>query len=314
MNASNESNDQEIIRLQEELQHKRQELAAREEEFATEKLEILKEISAIKHSSPSEVISQQTVAKNASMAGQKIASLQNELNQLKRIIQEKETEDRQLNGLIKSKSEELEGIMTQIREKSLSQPRAEDLDLLRKEVRNAEHEIRRLRAETEHKTRRIGNLKEQSERISLGEALQSQFKTGNFESSMSSEIVDFCKAKFREAKNLWLDAQNSYSSDLTKYLYNGILAFLCSVDMYHAAISSQIPKPVRNLDVFTERVHVLSKANIRIRTSIAESLIGMLIKMERGIDVAPQASFVNEIKEFLDGMADLFNLEGPIVE
>jgi hypothetical protein len=311
MSISNESTDQEIIRLQQELQRKRRELAALEEEFALEKLEILKELSAIKRSSPSEDISQQLTVQSASMDDQKIATLQNELNQLRIIFREKEVENQQLTGSIKTKSEELEGIMALIREKSLSQPRAEDFDLLRKEIRNAEHEIRRLKTETEHKTRRIASLKEQSERISLGETLRSQFKTGNFGSSMPSEIVDFCKTTFREAKNFWLDAQNSYSSDITKYLYNGISAFLHSVDMYYAAISSQIPKPARNLDVFSERIHVLSKANIRIRTSIAESLIGMIVKMERGIDIAPQASFVNEIKEFLDGIAALFNLEGP---
>ncbi|MHA2233633.1 MAG: hypothetical protein ACXAB4_14215 [Candidatus Hodarchaeales archaeon] len=310
MTTPNANSHQEILKLQTDLQHKKRELTVREEQFASEKLVILKEIAIIKRQASDEDVSKQTTTRDSSTDNQDMRNLQIQLENLENAIQEKKTEDDHLNKLTKAKSEELAEIMTKIRENSRTLPSKGDYDLLRTQISESKHMIRELQTEVEHRNRRIAGLKEQSERISLGTTIQTQFKSGNFAPSVPDEVVDFSKAKFAVAKRLWLDARNSYPADVIKYLKYGISAFLCSVDMYYAVISLQIPKPSHNLDDFTERVRVLSKANIRIRWSLAESLLGMLVKMERGIDVVPQPSYVNEIRAFLDEIADLFNLEG----
>lgn len=310
MTIPNVNSHQEIFKLRTDVQHKKRELAVREEQFASEKLVILKELAAIKRQASIENVSNPALAEDSSTDDQKLRDLLGRIENLENAIQGKKTEDDHLNRLIKAKSEDLAEKMTKIRENSLTKPSKEDYDLLRRAIDESKHKIRELQTEIEHKTRRIASLKEQFERISLGTTIQAQFRTGNFAPSVPEEIVDFGKAKFAVAKRLWLDARNSYPADVIKYLKNGISAFLCAVDMYYAVIALQIPKPSHNLDDFTERVRVLSKANIRIRWSLAESLLGMLVKMERGIDVVPQPSYVNEIRAFLDEIADLFNLEG----
>ncbi|MFQ5981212.1 MAG: hypothetical protein ACE5OZ_23980 [Candidatus Heimdallarchaeota archaeon] len=310
MTTPNANSHQETLKLRTDLQHKKRELTVREEQFASEKLVILKEIAAIKRQASDKDVSKQAIGRDSSTDDQDMRNLQIQIENLENAIQEKKTEDDHLNKLIKAKSEELAETMAKIREKSRILPSKEDYDLLRTKIGESKHKIRELQTELEHRNRRIAGLKEQSERISLGTTIQAQFKSGNFAPSVPDEVVDFSKAKFAVAKRLWLDARNSYPADVIKYLKYGISAFLCSVDMYYAVISLQIPKPSHNLDDFTERVRVLSKANIRIRWSLAESLLGMLVKMERGIDVVPQPSYVNEIRAFLDEIADLFNLEG----
>lgn len=301
MNASSESNRQGLDLLIQELNRKKRQLALMEEEFATEKLEILKEIAKAKR--PSSKAPQIAVVDD-----KKRRDLQNQKKQFIKRIQEKKNESRKLQSLLDTKSEEFEKLVAKKHAKTQSLPTEDDYDLLRKEIRNFKHDINSLKPEKDRIKRRIARLEDQVESINLGTTLRTQFETGNFDSSLSPEIVDFCKEKQREARDFWLDARNSYPN-VTKYLQNGILAFFSSVDMYYAAISADIPKDARNVDDFRERVQVLSRANIRIRASLAESLIGMIIKIERGIDVAPQPSFLKEIWAFLSEMADVFQLE-----
>ena len=173
----------------------------------------------------------------------------------------------------------------------------------------SEHEITKLRAEIDHKKKHVDGLKEKSKRMKLQVELQTQLETGNFTPLVPEEIIDFCNNEFRKAQLLWTDAQVSYQTDVTKFLENGIKAFLSSVDAYYALMTLKIPQSVENLDDLIDRVHVLSKANIIIRTSLVESLLNILIKMERGIDVVPQPSFVKEIRQFLDEIAANFRLE-----
>ncbi len=306
MNSSSESSKQGLDLLVQELNRKKRQLALMEEEFATEKLEILKEIAKAKRggSEATSKTPQITVVDDKKLDG-----LQNQKKQLAKRIQEKKDGSGKLQSLLDIRSEELEKLVARKHAKTQSLPNEDDYDQLRKEIRGFKHDINSLKPEKDRIKRRIAKLEDQVESISLGSTLRTQFETGNFDESLSPEIVDFCKEKQREARDFWLDARNSYPN-VTKYLQNGILAFFSSVDMYYAAISANIPKDARNVDDFRERVQVLSRANIRIRASLAESLIGMIIKMERGIDVAPQPSFLKEIWAFLREMADVFQLEG----
>ncbi|MHA2497352.1 MAG: hypothetical protein ACXAEI_17910 [Candidatus Hodarchaeales archaeon] len=306
MNTSSESNRQSLDLLLQELNRKKRQLELMEEEFATEKLEILKEIAKAKRGDSA---ASSKAPQVAVVDDKKLRDLQNQKTQLTKRIQEKKDESGKLQSLLDTRSEELEKLVASKHAKTQALPAEDDYDLLRKEISGFKHDLNSLKPEKDRIMRRIAKLEDQAESISLGAALRTQFETGNFNESLPTEIVDFCKEKQQEARDFWLDARNSYPN-VNKYLQNGILAFFSSVDMYYAAISAEIPKDARNVDDFRERVQVLSKANIKIRASLAESLIGMIVKMERGIDVAPQPSFLKEIWAFLREMADAFQLEG----
>ncbi|MFW9916082.1 MAG: hypothetical protein ACFFGZ_10785 [Candidatus Thorarchaeota archaeon] len=306
MNPSSESNKQGLDLLVQELNRKKRQLTLMEEEFATEKLALLKEIAMAKHGGSDVALETSQIAV---VDEKRLHNLQNQKKELFKRIQEKKDESGKLQQLLDTRSEELEKLVAKKHAKAQSLPSEDDYDQLRKEIRDFKHDLNSLKPEKDRIKRRIAKLEDQVESISLGATLRTQFETGNFDESLPPEIVDFCKEKQREARDFWLDARNSYPN-VNKYLQNGILAFFSSVDMYYAAISAEIPKSARNVDDFRERVQVLSKANVKIRASLAESLIGMIVKMERGIDVAPQPSFLKEIWAFLREMADIFQLEG----
>ncbi len=295
------------VKLQLDLRQKTEELAKKEEEFAAEKINLIKEITDARKGKF--VIQEKQLPEDSIKTNQKRKELENQKQQTLTLIEEEKLEKGNLESQILIKSKDFDSIKIQIQPEPINLPSEAEFNNLQQEIQKKKTEIENRKDHVEKLEKKVESLKEQFKQINFRKFLQKQLLSGNYANSVPSDIMEYCKSNFKEARELWLDAKNAYPSKISPFLLSGINSFLKITDVYFALISLTIPEPVKDLDEFSERLPTLAKAYIKIRTSVVGSLIGINIKMERGVDVAPQASFIKEIKAFLDEMASIFELE-----
>jgi DNA repair exonuclease SbcCD ATPase subunit len=116
-----------------------------------------------------------------------------------------------------------------------------------------------------------------------------------------------------EAKDAFQEAQDNYSAnDLTPFLQEANRAFQLGVKSFillsDGIIDELADKP------FSDQVFVIVNKGLTLNTRHLNAVESMLQKIEKGVEIAPLASFANEIKEFFTENLSLLKIYLPDTE
>ncbi|MHA1801003.1 MAG: hypothetical protein ACTSWJ_04625 [Candidatus Heimdallarchaeaceae archaeon] len=123
------------------------------------------------------------------------------------------------------------------------------------------------------------------------------------------EVEDDIKAQILKAKNKWDEAQ-------TKFNANNVIPFLTNAQESYSLIVEVFIKLCNNLpdslleEEFKSQVLTIVQKGFRLNTRHLSAVQSMMSKLEKGIEIAPLASFANEIRKYYSENLEYFRIVG----
>lgn len=135
--------------------------------------------------------------------------------------------------------------------------------------------------------------------------------------NLSKEISEANPEDFSDSmKNQIISSRNLFSEALKKFSSNDIIPFLTNAQKSYQLIIETfiqlcelIPSDILNED-FSTQVFKLMDYGLPVNTRHLSAVESMLRKMEKGVEIAPLASFANEVREYFIENLTLFRITG----
>jgi len=263
----------------------------------------------VKETSPSIDIDQFLQINNELEA--EITSFQEELNPLEQQIAQLNSErsviDSKIDVLLQEKkAQEIKSL--ELRQKQVKKQTSN-------KVQNESEKLRKLKNRIEEQKNIKKNLKEFVETLEIIQLVVSSFSPlAESKISLPSTVSD-------EIQDLILSSKKSFDEAQTNFDPNNLVPFLIDADKSYRDVISAFIKlcdsiPNSLLDTeFSEQILTLVNKGLLLNTRHLNAVESMLVKLEKGVEIAPLASFSNEIKKyFVDNLTYLRITDWVVLE
>ncbi len=235
--------------------------------------------------------------------------LEEEINQLQEEIAPFEQQLAQLNSersIIDSKIEVLLQEKREQEEKALELEKKQTKKRSSNKVQNERDKLKKIRDRIAEQN----NIKENLvEFLSTLDTIQRVISTY---SPLAESNITLPSEVTKEIKVLIINSKKSFDEAQTNFDPNNLVPFLVDADESYRNIISAFIKLCDNIpnslleSEFDEQIHTLVNNGLMLNTRHLNAVQSMLMKLEKGVEIAPLASFSNEIKKyFVDNLTYL---------
>lgn len=294
------------LHLKADLSHKLTELS-KEESILSDQLTNLKEKPPLQENTISIDIPQLVHTKN---------QLEEEINQLQENIAPFEQQLAQLNSersIIDSKIEVLVQEKTEQEQKALELERRQTKKQSSNKVQNEREKLKKIRDRIEEQNQIKGNLEEFLNTLdTIQKVISSYSPLAKSKISFPSEVTEEIQELIIKSKKCFDEAQTSFDP-------NNLVPFLVDADKSYRNIISafinlddNIPNSLLESE-FNEQIFTLVNKGLMLNTRHLNAVQSMLAKLEKGVEIAPLASFSNEIKKYFVDNLTYLRITGWVV-
>lgn len=283
-----------------------------EEKKLTEKIARLKEkISSgniVEARTPSVDVSQLILDKE--QFEDKINLLQKELDPLKqklsRLKIDRSSIDSKIEVLIQEKKEHTQNII-------VAQQQQSKVQRTSIKVKNEQQRNKKIKAQVDRQKSIFNNLQSFLKSLDIIEQISLNYPPlADSEPSIPPEVSE-------EISQLIISVKRDYDTAHTKFDPNTLTPFLIDADRaYRNAITAfiqltdEIPDSLLD-EEFSNQVLTLVSKGLDLNTRHLNAVNSMLSKLEKGVEIAPLASFSNEIREYFDKNLSILRLTGLVL-
>ncbi len=182
-------------------------------------------------------------------------------------------------------------------------------------VQRERGKLNRLRKQIEVKEEQKKNLESATQTINLIEQVIiasspiSGDKSGEFPQEVSQELQE----QIISSRQKFDEAQTKFSStDLTPYLLDADKSFRIAVKAF-ILLDSRLRDEITE-QPFNEQVFELVSFGLVLNTRHLNAVEAMLQKLEKGVEIAPLASFANEVRDYFNENLSLIGISGVLLE
>jgi hypothetical protein len=239
-----------------------------------------------------------------------ISSLEKELDLLKRELTRLKTESNSIGSRIEllkqEKNEYVQSIVSAQQQKSKVQRTSI-------KVKNEQQRNKKFKIQVDNQKRILNNLKSflrsfgLIEQVTLTDSPLAESKT-----PLSPEVSD-------EILQLIHEAKSSFDTAQTKFDSNVIIPFLIDADRaYKTAVAAfikltdEIPDSLLENE-FNNQILTLVSKGLDLNTRHLNAVNTMLSKLEKGVEIAPLASFSNEVRDYFIKNLSILRITGSLV-
>lgn len=243
--------------------------------------------------------------------------LEDEINQLKEGIAPLEQQLAQLNadrGIIDSKIEVL------LQEKKEQERKALELKSKHEKTKRTSNKVLNERERLKKIRTRIEDQKKIKENLdtflktlnSIQQVVINYSPLTESKVSLPSDVTDEIQKQIIHAKKCFDEAQTSFDP-------NNLVPFLVDADESYQKIVSAFIKMCDNIPNsllernFSEQILKLVEKGLMLNTRHLNAVESMLSKLEKGVEIAPLASFSNEIKKYFVENLTYLRITGWVV-
>jgi uncharacterized small protein (DUF1192 family) len=247
---------------------------------------------------------------------QTVDELDAEITQLQEELDPLEQELAQLNSersVIDSKIDVLLQEKKQQEEKSNELKQNQTKRLVSNKVQNEKEKFRKIKHRIEEQKDIKDNLKEFIKTLDTIQLVVSSY------SPLVESKVPLPTSVTDEIRDLIISSKNSFDEAQTNFDPNNLVPFLVNADKSYRSIISafiklcdSIPKTILDSG-FDEQILTLVNKGLRLNTRHLNAVQSMLIKLEKGVEIAPLASFSNEIKNYFVDNLEYLRITGWVV-
>jgi DNA repair exonuclease SbcCD ATPase subunit len=182
-------------------------------------------------------------------------------------------------------------------------------------VQRERGKLNRLRKQIELKEEQKKNLESATQTISLVEQviIASSPISGDKSREFPQEVSQEIRELIISSKQKFDEAQAKFSStDLTPYLLDADKSFRLAVKAFILLNSSLRDETIEQ--TFSEQVFELVNFGLVLNTRHLKPVEAMLQKLEKGVEIAPLASFANEVRDYFTENLSLIGITRAILE
>ncbi|MFX1516742.1 MAG: hypothetical protein ACFFC6_10555 [Promethearchaeota archaeon] len=240
-----------------------------------------------------------------------ITQFQKELDpleqQLSQLNSERSVIDSKINVLLQEKQEQ--------EAKSFELKRKQVIKQTTNKVQNESEKLRKIKNRIEEQKTIKKNLKEFVDTLEVIQLVVSSFSPlVESKASLPTTVTD-------EIHTLILNSNKTFDEAQTKFDPNNLVPFLVDADKSYRDIISafiklcdSIPNSLLESE-FSEQIITLVNKGLSLNTRHLNAVESMLVKLEKGVEIAPLASFSNEIKKyFVDNLTYLRITDWVVLE
>ncbi|MHA2156902.1 MAG: hypothetical protein ACXABU_16280 [Candidatus Hodarchaeales archaeon] len=211
--------------------------------------------------------------------------------------------------ILQSEKEQLEDSSNQ---KKAERSRAEKTG---DKVRSEREKLNKLRRQIETKEEIKKNLESATQTISLIEQVITTTSpiADSDENEVPQEVSKEIKDLIFDSKQIFDEAQTKFSStDLTPYLLDADKAYKLGIKAFILLSDKLLDKIIDQ--PFIDQVFEIVNYGLILNTRHLNAVDAMLQKLEKGVEIAPLASFANEVRDYFSENLSLLGLTGNILD
>lgn len=238
-----------------------------------------------------------------------IAQFQEELDpieqQLAQLNSERSVIDSKIDVLLQEKKDQ--------EKKSLGLKQKQATKQTSNKVQNEREKLRKIKNRIEEQKNIKGNLKEFVQTLNTIQLVVSSYSPlAESKISLPSEVTE-------EIQNLIIASKSSFDEAQTKFDPNNIVPFLIDADKAYRKIISVFIELCDSISnklletTFEEQILTLVNKGLMLNTRHLNAVQSMLTKLEKGVEIAPLASFSNEIKNYFVDNLTYLRITGWVV-
>jgi chromosome segregation ATPase len=238
-----------------------------------------------------------------------IAQFQEELNpiehQLAQLNSERSVIDSKIDVLLQEKSTQ-EKKSQELKQKQVKKQTSN-------KVHNDREKLRKLKNRIEEQKNIKDNLKEFVKTLETIQLVVSSYSPlAESKISLSSDVTE-------EIQNLIITSKKTFDEAQTKFDPNNLVPFLIDADKSYRNIISafiELCDSISNTVLeaeFEEQILTLVNNGLMLNTRHLNAVQSMLAKLEKGVEIAPLASFSNEIKNYFVDNLTYLRITGWVV-
>ncbi|MFX0149925.1 MAG: hypothetical protein ACFFAJ_04030 [Candidatus Hodarchaeota archaeon] len=239
-----------------------------------------------------------------------INSLEKELDLLKKELTRLKIElssiDSRIDFLKQEKNEHAQSVISAQRQQSKVQ-------LANIKVKNEQQRNKKFQIQVDNQKRILNNLKSFLRSFDLIEHIILNYSPlAESEATLSPEVSD-------EILQLIISAKSSFDAAQTKFDSNAVIPFLIDADQaYKNAIAAfvkltdEIPNSLLENE-FENQVLTLVSKGLDLNTRHLNAVNTMLSKLEKGVEIAPLASFSNEVRDYFIKNLTILRITGSLL-
>ncbi|MHA1976977.1 MAG: hypothetical protein ACW98F_13055 [Candidatus Hodarchaeales archaeon] len=212
-------------------------------------------------------------------------------------------------ALLQNEKEQLEATSNQ---KKAEQSRAKKASA---KVRNEREKLNRLRKQIERKEESKKNLEAAIQTLNMIEqVIIASFPVSGAESEeLPQEITDEIKELILSSKRAFDEAQTKFSpTELTPFLLEADKAYQLGVKAF-VLLCDRLANKITDKP-FGEQAFDIVNFGLILNTRHLTAVEAMLQKLEKGVEIAPLASFANEVRDYFSENLSLLGLTGVIID
>ncbi|MFX1507925.1 MAG: hypothetical protein ACFFDC_17700 [Promethearchaeota archaeon] len=180
-------------------------------------------------------------------------------------------------------------------------------------VHNEREKLRKIKNRIEQQKTIKGNLKEFVKTLETIQLVVSSY------SPLVESKISFPSEVTEKIQNLIISSKKAFDEAQTKFDPNNLVPFLIDADKSYRYIISafielcdSISNTLLETD-FEEQILTLVNKGLMLNTRHLNAVQSMLIKLEKGVEIAPLASFSNEIKNYFVDNLTYLRITGWVV-
>jgi hypothetical protein len=240
----------------------------------------------------------------------KINLLQKELDPLKqkfsRLKIDSSAIDSKIEVLIHGKKEHTQNFI-------LAEQQQSKVQLTSIKVKNEQQRNKKIKAQVDKQKRIFNNLQSFLKSLNIIEQIALNYSPlADSEPSIPPEVSE-------EISQLIISAKRDYDTAQTKFDPNTLTPFLIDANRaYRNAITAfiqltdEIPDSLLN-EEFSNQVLTLMNKGLDLNARHLNAVNSMLSKLKKGVEIAPLASFSNEIREYFDKNLSILRVTGLVL-
>ncbi|MHA2137758.1 MAG: hypothetical protein ACW98G_07785 [Candidatus Hodarchaeales archaeon] len=182
-------------------------------------------------------------------------------------------------------------------------------------VRSEREKLNKLRRQIETKEEIKKNLESATQTISLIEQAITTTSpiADSDEDEVPQEVSKEIKDLIFDSKRIFDEAQKKFSStDLTPYLLDADKAYKLGIKAFILLCDKLLDKIIDQ--PFIDQVFEIVNYGLILNTRHLNAVDAMLQKLEKGVEIAPLASFANEVRDYFSENLSLLGLTGNILD
>ena len=313
-----------ILNLEQELKHETQshlqlkaDLSAKLAELSTEEKKLANQLVDLqeKASSAGDIVREslsididQLLQTNNELEAE-ITQFQKELDPLEQLMAQLNSErsviDSKIDVLLQEKKAQ-EAKSLELKQKQVTKQTSN-------KVQNESEKLRKLKTRIEEQKNIKKNLKEFVETLETIQLVVSSY------SPLAESHITLPSSVTDEIQNLILNSKKSFDEAQTNFDPNNLVPFLVDADKSYRDIISvfiklcdSIPNSLLECE-FSEQILTLVNKGFSLNTRHLNAVESMLVKLEKGVEIAPLASFSNEINKYFVENLTYLRITGWVV-